>query len=106
MVKNVNTVPSRNNMEYTIRWMSFESKQNSIEAKVPENGKAGKLPNVSKVEPTYIIEENGNFNRYEKVDSKKLRKIKGAIIKDEEKKKRIQHLFDKKYNQERDSQAR
>lgn len=104
MGNHVNTIPSTNNdMGYSIRWMSFQSLQNAIDAKIPENGKAGKFPKTSKAEPTYIIVENETWNRYVKVDSKKLKKLKGAEITDDGKKKRLQKKLDRKYLQEKDS---
>lgn len=104
MGNNVNTIPSAdNNMNYSIRWISFQSLQNTIDAQIPKNGKAGKSLKVSKSEPTYIIVENDVWNRYVKVDSKKLRRLKGAEITDEIKKKRLQEKLDRKYYQEKNS---
>ncbi len=103
MGKNVNTIPSTDNMNYSIRWISFQSLQNSIDAQIPKMGKAGKSLNISKAEPTYIIMENDVWNRCVKVDQNKIKKLKGAEITNEAEKKRLKKKRDRKYYQEKNS---
>lgn len=105
MGNNVNTIPLTNeDMGYSFRIVSLESIQHTLDIKIPDNAKEGRLPKkVSKSEPTYIIVENDVWNRCVKVDSKKLRKLKGAEVTDEAKKKRLQEKLARKYYQEKNS---
>ena len=99
MGTNVNTIPSSNNMDYSIRWVSFESNQNEIDAKKLKIEGKGKLPNVGKVGTTYIVEKNGLWERCIK-QADKLRRIAGATIKDKAKAKRCKERIEAKYEKE------
>lgn len=99
MGTNVNTIPSSNNMEYSIRWVSFESNQNEIDAKKLKVEGRGKLPNVGKVGTTYIIEKDNVWERCIK-HADKLRRIAGATIKDKVKARKCKERIEAKYNKD------
>lgn len=101
MGNNVNTIPSIDNNSISIRWLTFSStKENKIDAKKLKIGKDGYVPKVGKkVEPTYIIEKNDVWDRYIKVDEKKLKKVPGSTIKSEEKIKNFEKRRSQKYKQ-------
>lgn len=101
MGNNVNTIPSIDNNSISIRWLTFSStRENEIDAKKLKIGKDGYVPKVGKkVEPTYIIEKNDVWDRYIKVDEKKLKKIPGSTIKSEEKIKNFEKRRSQKYKQ-------
>lgn len=96
MGTNVNTIPSSNNMDYSIRWVSFESNQNEIDAKKLKVEGKGKLPNVGKVGTVYIVEKEGVWERCVK-HADKLRRIAGATIKNKAKAKRCKERIEAKY---------
>lgn len=99
MGNNVNTIPSIDNSSISIRWLTFSpTKDNEIDAKKLKIGKGGYVPEVGKeAKNTYIIVKNDVWDRYVKVDSKKLRKIPGATIKSEEKRKACEKRLEQKY---------
>lgn len=105
MGTNVNTIPSSDDMGYSIRWVSFESNQKEIDAKKLKVEGKGKLPNVGKVGTTYIVEKNGLWERCIK-QADKLRRIAGATVKDKAKAKRFSERLERKYNKEASADER
>lgn len=61
-------------------------------------GRDAYIPEVGKVQSTYIIEKNNIWMRCIKV-ANKLRRINGANIKSDEKIKRLETRMNKKYAQ-------
>jgi len=100
MGNNVNTLPSNDVDSFSIRWITFATrdKENVIDAKKMMKGKNAYIPDVGKVQNTYIVEKNNIWMRCIKV-ANKLRKINGANIKSDEKVKRLKARIDKKYAQ-------
>lgn len=100
MGNNVNTLPSNDVDSFSIRWITFATrdKENVIDAKKMMKGKNAYIPDVGKVQNTYIVEKNNIWMRCIKV-ANKLRKINGANIKSDEKVKRLETRIDKKYAQ-------
>ena len=100
MGNNVNTLPSNDVDSFSIRWITFATrdKENVIDAKKMVKGRDAYIPEVGKVQSTYIIEKNNIWMRCIKV-ANKLRRINGANIKSDEKIKRLETRMNKKYAQ-------
>ena len=100
MGNNVNTLPSNDVDSFSIRWITFATrdKENVIDAKKMMKGKNAYIPDVGKVQNTYIVEKNNIWMRCIKL-ANKLRKINGANIKSNEKVKRLETRMNKKYEQ-------
>ena len=100
MGNNVNTLPSNDVDSFSIRWITFATrdKENVIDAKKMMKGKNAYIPDVGKVQNTYIVEKNNIWMRCVKV-ANKLRKVNGANIKSDEKIKRLETRMNKKYEQ-------
>ena len=100
MGNNVNTLPSNDVDSFSIRWITFATrdKENVIDAKKMVKGRNAYIPEVGKVQSTYIIEKNNIWMRCVKV-ANKLRKVNGANIKSDEKIKRLETRMNKKYAQ-------
>lgn len=105
MGTNVNTIPSSDDMGYSIRWVSFESNQKSIDAKKLKVEGKGKLPNVGKVGTTYIVEKDSVWERCIK-QADKLRRIAGATVKNRAKAKRFSERLERKYSKELSAEDR
>ena len=76
MGNNVNTLPSSDVDSLSIRWITFATrdKENVIDAKKMVKGRDAYIPEVGKVQSTYIIEKNNIWMRCVKV-ANKLRKM-------------------------------
>lgn len=100
MGNNVNTLPSSDVDSFSIRWITFSTrdKENIIDAKKMVKGRNAYIPEVGKAQSTYIIEKNNIWMRCVKV-ANKLRKINGANIKSDEKIKGLETKMNKKYEQ-------
>lgn len=100
MGNNVNTLPSSDVDSFSIRWITFATrdKENVIDAKKMVKGRDAYIPEVGKVQSTYIIEKNNIWMRCIKA-ANKLRRINGANIKSDEKIKRLETRMNKKYAQ-------
>ena len=98
MGNNENTLPSSDVDSFSIRWITFTTrdKENVIDAKKMVKGRNAYIPEVGKAQSTYIIEKNNIWMRCVKV-ANKLRKINGANIKSDEQIKRLEARRNKKY---------
>ena len=72
MGNNVNTLPSNDVDSFSIRWITFATrdKENVIDAKKMMKGKNAYIPDVGKVQNTYIVEKNNIWMRCIKVAKK------------------------------------
>lgn len=100
MGNNVNTLSSIDSNSISIRWLTFSpTRDNEIDAKKLKIGDGRYVPEVGKeTENTYIIVKNDVWDRYVKVDSRKLKKIQGATINSEEKRKACERRLEQKYH--------
>ena len=96
MGSNVNTIPSNEEVGYSINWLSFQSSERSIDAKKLVNSGKGRVPNCSKADVTFIINRDNEWERCHKVDDK-LKIMKGAAVTNETKKSRFAQRLEKKY---------